>query len=115
MEWWLGKLHCTALHCTALDCTALHCTALHCTALHCTALHCTALHWTDLVWSALHWTDLVCTALVCSEEDLEIAPDFFEMFGATAPLLDDPAENLLAVSAFNDNGLRTLVDERAAH
>jgi hypothetical protein len=37
------------------------------------------------------------------------------MFGATAPLLDDPAENLLAVSAFNDNGLRTLVDERAAH
>ena len=34
------------------------------------------------------------------------------MFGATAPLLDDPAENLLAVSAFNDNGLKPLVDER---
>ncbi len=34
------------------------------------------------------------------------------MFGATAPLLDDPAENLLAVSAFNDNGLKSLVDER---
>ena len=34
------------------------------------------------------------------------------MFGATAPLLDDPAENLLAISAFNDNGLKQLVDER---
>jgi hypothetical protein len=45
------------------------------------------------------------------EEDLEIAADFFELFGATAPLLDDPAENLLAVSAFNDNGLKQLVDE----
>lgn len=45
------------------------------------------------------------------EEDLEIAADFFEMFGATAPLLDDPAENLLAVSAFNDNGLKQLVNE----
>ena len=33
-------------------------------------------------------------------------------FAATTHLLDDPAENLLAVSAFNDNGLRTLVDER---
>ena len=28
-----------------------------------------------------------------------------------APLLDDPAENLLAVSAFNDNGLKQLVDD----
>lgn len=46
------------------------------------------------------------------EEDLEIASDFFDMFGATAPLLDDPAENLLAISAFNDNGLNQLVDER---
>ena len=49
---------------------------------------------------------------ITREEDLEIAPDFFQMFGATAPLLDDPAENLLAVSAFNDNGLKQLVDER---
>ena len=29
----------------------------------------------------------------------------------TAPLLDDPTENLLAISAFNDDGLKTLVDE----
>ena len=38
------------------------------------------------------------------EEDLEIAPDFFDYFAATAPLLDDPTENLLGVSAWNDNG-----------
>ena len=37
--------------------------------------------------------------------------DFFEIFAATAALLDDPAENLLAVSAFNDNGVSSLVDE----
>ena len=29
------------------------------------------------------------------------------------PLHFDPAENLLAVSAFNDNGLKKLVDETA--
>ena len=51
--------------------------------------------------------------VIVLEEDLEIAPDFFELFGATAALLDDPAENLLAVSAFNDNGLKKLVDEAA--
>ncbi|CAM9621487.1 unnamed protein product [Pylaiella littoralis] len=37
------------------------------------------------------------------EEDLEIAPDFFEYFSATAPLLDSD-ETLMAVSAWNDNG-----------
>ena len=51
--------------------------------------------------------------VIVLEEDLEIAPDFFELFGATAALLDDPTENLLAVSAFNDNGLKKLVDETA--
>jgi len=41
--------------------------------------------------------------VIILEEDLRIAPDFFDYFEATAPLLDkDP--NLLAVSAFNDNG-----------
>ena len=57
---------------------------------------------------------IVGLVVICinREEDLEIAPDFFDMFGATAPLLDDPAENLLAISAFNDNGLKQLVDER---
>jgi len=42
--------------------------------------------------------------VIILEEDLEIAPDFFDYFAATAPLLDDPNENLLAVSAWNDNG-----------
>ena len=43
--------------------------------------------------------------VILLEEDLEIAPDFFEYFAATAPLLDADA-SLLAVSAWNDNGLR---------
>jgi len=34
----------------------------------------------------------------------QISPDFFDYFAATAPLLEDPDENLLAVSAWNDNG-----------
>jgi alpha-1,3-mannosyl-glycoprotein beta-1,2-N-acetylglucosaminyltransferase len=43
--------------------------------------------------------------VIILEEDLRIAPDFFEYFEATAPLLDrDPT--LLAVSAFNDNGFQ---------
>jgi alpha-1,3-mannosyl-glycoprotein beta-1,2-N-acetylglucosaminyltransferase len=41
--------------------------------------------------------------VIILEEDLHIAPDFFEYFRAMAPLLDsDPS--LLAASAFNDNG-----------
>jgi alpha-1,3-mannosyl-glycoprotein beta-1,2-N-acetylglucosaminyltransferase len=39
------------------------------------------------------------------EEDLHISPDFFSFFEKTAPLLDRDT-NLLAVSAFNDNGLK---------
>jgi len=38
--------------------------------------------------------------VIVLEEDLEVAPDLFDFFAATAPLLDDPSENLLAVSAF---------------
>ncbi|CAM9982748.1 unnamed protein product, partial [Hapterophycus canaliculatus] len=41
--------------------------------------------------------------VIILEEDLEIAPDFFEYFSATAPLLDQD-ETLMAVSAWNDNG-----------
>eukprot|EP00934_Nitzschia_sp_Nitz4_P001859 Nitzschia sp. Nitz4//scaffold4_size323378//233615//235062//NITZ4_000692-RA/size323378-snap-gene-0.467-mRNA-1//-1//CDS//3329553495//1859//frame0 len=41
--------------------------------------------------------------VIILEEDIHTSPDFFSYFQATAPLLDsDP--NLLAVSAFNDNG-----------
>lgn len=42
--------------------------------------------------------------LLFLEEDLEVAPDFFEYFAALAPLLDDRRQNLLAVSAWNDHG-----------
>eukprot|EP01038_Epipyxis_sp_PR26KG_P016164 gene16164-21976_t len=51
-----------------------------------------------------------CNRVIILEEDLEIAPDFFEYFGSLAKLLDtDPM--LLAVSAWNDNGLRSLVKD----
>lgn len=41
--------------------------------------------------------------LLFLEEDLEVAPDFFSYFEATAPLLDRDA-SLLCVSAWNDHG-----------
>lgn len=42
--------------------------------------------------------------LVILEEDLHVAVDFFNYFAAMAPILDHD-HSLLAVSAFNDNGL----------
>jgi len=51
--------------------------------------------------------------VILLEEDLKIAPDFFEYFAALAPMLEDPAENLLAVSAFNDNGQTEHVNDAA--
>jgi alpha-1,3-mannosyl-glycoprotein beta-1,2-N-acetylglucosaminyltransferase len=48
--------------------------------------------------------------VVLLEEDIHIAPDFFGYFKAMAPLLDnDPS--LLAVSAFNDNGVAGTVKD----
>jgi alpha-1,3-mannosyl-glycoprotein beta-1,2-N-acetylglucosaminyltransferase len=48
--------------------------------------------------------------VVILEEDIHIAPDFFGYFKAMAPLLDnDPS--LLAVSAFNDNGVTGTVQD----
>lgn len=41
--------------------------------------------------------------VIILEEDLHIAPDFFDYFRAMAPILDND-QTLLAVSAFNDNG-----------
>jgi alpha-1,3-mannosyl-glycoprotein beta-1,2-N-acetylglucosaminyltransferase len=50
--------------------------------------------------------------VIILEEDLVIAPDFFELFAATAHLLDsDPM--LLAVSAWNDNGMAGSVRDPA--
>ena len=46
------------------------------------------------------------------EDDLSVAPDFFEYFMATHPILKrDPT--LWCVSAWNDNGKRELIDESA--
>ena len=46
---------------------------------------------------------------VIVEDDLEIAPDFFEYFAATRPLLDqDPT--IWCVSAWNDNGMKQYVE-----
>ncbi|XP_069867417.1 alpha-1,3-mannosyl-glycoprotein 2-beta-N-acetylglucosaminyltransferase [Dipodomys merriami] len=48
-------------------------------------------------------------AAVVVEDDLEVAPDFFEYFQATYPLLRaDPS--LWCVSAWNDNGKEQMVD-----
>lgn len=44
-------------------------------------------------------------------DDLDIAPDFFNYFAATRPLLDrDPS--IFCISAWNDNGGSTLVDRK---
>lgn len=48
--------------------------------------------------------DVAIQRVIVLEEDLQVAPDFFALFVALAPLLDDPRERLLCVSAFNDNG-----------
>ncbi|KER31164.1 hypothetical protein T265_13020, partial [Opisthorchis viverrini] len=51
------------------------------------------------------------SALIVVEDDLDIAPDFFEYFAATLPLLHkDPT--LFCVSAWNDNGRPNLIDEQ---
>ncbi|CAL8122859.1 unnamed protein product [Orchesella dallaii] len=47
--------------------------------------------------------------VIIVEDDLDIAPDFFEYFEATLPLLNqDPT--LYCVSAYNDNGKPELID-----
>ncbi|KRT83747.1 hypothetical protein AMK59_4564 [Oryctes borbonicus] len=49
-------------------------------------------------------------AVIIVEDDLEVAPDFFEYFTATYPLLlEDPT--LWCISAWNDNGKIGLVNE----
>lgn len=48
--------------------------------------------------------------VIILEEDLQIAPDFFEFFAATSSLLDqDP--DLLTISAWNDNGFEQQVHD----
>ncbi|CAD7924317.1 unnamed protein product [Amoebophrya sp. A120] len=47
------------------------------------------------------------------EDDLQASPDFFSFFRATLPALQNPQSRLLCVSAWNDQGLGTLVDDTA--
>lgn len=52
-------------------------------------------------------------AVIIVEDDLDIAPDFFEYFLGTYPLLQkDPT--LWCISAWNDNGKTGLIDPKAA-
>ena len=51
--------------------------------------------------------------VIILEEDLEIANDFYEYFGALSSLLDRDMQ-LLCVSAWNDNGQRQLVRDPQA-
>ncbi|XP_015604303.1 alpha-1,3-mannosyl-glycoprotein 2-beta-N-acetylglucosaminyltransferase [Cephus cinctus] len=53
------------------------------------------------------------TAIVV-EDDLDIAPDFFEYFLGTYPLLVQD-QSLWCVSAWNDNGKSGLIDEHGSH
>ncbi|XP_058795569.1 alpha-1,3-mannosyl-glycoprotein 2-beta-N-acetylglucosaminyltransferase isoform X2 [Phymastichus coffea] len=53
-------------------------------------------------------------AVVVVEDDLDIAPDFFEYFLGTYPILKaDPT--LWCVSAWNDNGKSELIDSESTH
>jgi alpha-1,3-mannosyl-glycoprotein beta-1,2-N-acetylglucosaminyltransferase len=47
--------------------------------------------------------------VIILEEDIRVAPDFFEYMKATAPILDNDS-TLFAVSAFNDNGHQGVSD-----
>ncbi|XP_071563160.1 alpha-1,3-mannosyl-glycoprotein 2-beta-N-acetylglucosaminyltransferase [Temnothorax nylanderi] len=53
------------------------------------------------------------TAIIV-EDDLDVAPDFYEYFLGTYPLLVNDS-SLWCVSAWNDNGKAGLVDEHASH
>lgn len=60
-----------------------------------------ALHYKTLL--QLFFECLSAPRLIFLEEDLEVAPDFFSYFEATAPLLDQDS-SLYCVSAWNDQG-----------
>ena len=51
--------------------------------------------------------------VIVLEEDIEVAPDFFNYFTATAPLLYQD-DSLLCVSAFNDNGQQKFASDPSA-
>ncbi|KAG0458707.1 hypothetical protein HPP92_021835 [Vanilla planifolia] len=51
--------------------------------------------------------------VIILEDDMEIAPDFFDYFEATATLLDND-KSVMAVSSWNDNGQRQFVHDAEA-
>ncbi|XP_076237692.1 alpha-1,3-mannosyl-glycoprotein 2-beta-N-acetylglucosaminyltransferase isoform X2 [Calliopsis andreniformis] len=65
-------------------------------------------------WALNHvFFELGYDTVIVVEDDLDIAPDFFEYFLGTYPLLVSD-NSLWCVSAWNDNGKAGLVDENAA-
>lgn len=56
--------------------------------------------------------ELKLGSVIITEDDLEIAPDFFDYFSGTRWLLDAD-KSLYCVSAWNDNGRNELVDLNA--
>jgi len=64
-------------------------------------------------WALNHtFMEMGFDQVIIVEDDLEIAPDFFEYFTATLPLLrSDPS--LWCVSAWNDNGKAGLINQTA--
>lgn len=48
--------------------------------------------------------------IIILEEDLHLSPDFFFYFEKLSPLLDSD-QTLLAISAFNDNGIKGTVSD----
>ncbi|CAL7942362.1 unnamed protein product [Xylocopa violacea] len=65
-------------------------------------------------WALNHmFFQLGYDTVIIVEDDLDIAPDFFEYFLGTYPLLVSD-NSLWCVSAWNDNGKAGLVDENAA-
>ncbi|MCO5574475.1 hypothetical protein L7F22_028260 [Adiantum nelumboides] len=67
-------------------------------------------------WALSHLFDeLKFKRVIILEDDMEIAPDFFEYFEATGKLLEND-RSLMAVSSWNDNGQRQFVqDPEALH
>ncbi|VDO40148.1 unnamed protein product [Brugia timori] len=51
------------------------------------------------------------SSVIITEDDLDIAPDFFEYFSATRSLLDAD-KTLYCISAWNDNGKDYLIDKK---
>ncbi|XP_033337392.2 alpha-1,3-mannosyl-glycoprotein 2-beta-N-acetylglucosaminyltransferase [Megalopta genalis] len=65
-------------------------------------------------WALNHvFFQLRYNTVIIVEDDLDIAPDFFEYFLGTYPLLVSD-NSLWCVSAWNDNGKAGLVDDNAA-